>query len=136
MGTATVDQISQVLHQRLHGLGLDISGINFPGKSIEREKPYLVVEQVRGGKKNPGISAGGKTRGGYMVVKIINDKGKHANASNALAEAIEQAFPFGLELSCGTAKLRLDKDAETQTGYETEHSYCTPVYVHYIVTGK
>lgn len=141
MRTATIDEISTVLQKRIYnlslgGLGADFSGVKFPNKSVERTKPYLVMEPVYGPKKNPGLAAGGKVRMGYMVVKVIEDKGKHLTVANGIAEAIENLFPMGLELDCGTAKLRLDKDAQVQMGYETESSYCIPVHIHYVLTGK
>jgi len=110
--------------------------IQFPNGPEKTNKPRFRLEHEAVSKTNPGMRAGSKVQKGLWVIKSITDLGDYTNDANDMSEAAAALYPFGLVVPLANAVLRVYKEPMPQTGFPTEASWCLPLHVHYMVTGK
>jgi Bacteriophage related domain of unknown function len=134
MTTSTVKDREQALLKRL--MSLDIAKVVQPNKVPPDAKPLLVPEYIVVSSDNVGLAPGGKFHRAIFVVKVVTDLDTFSEDAADLAQQVLNGFPFGLTLDCGGDKMRISSEPTAQSAYRTDASWCLPVSVPVMVTGK
>lgn len=134
MTVSTLEQREQVLLIALKAL--NIAPVLLPNKAKEMAKPYLVPEYLPVSSRNIGLNPGGKLHTALFVVKVITDLDVFSGVAQRLGQQVMDGFPFGLVMDCGGDKMRVSDEPRSASAIKTDTSWCLPVTIPVMVTGK
>lgn len=134
MTASTIGQREQALLNALKAL--NVAEVLMPNKARVLAKPYLVPEYTPVSSRNVGLNPGGKVHLALFVVKVVTDLDVFSSTAQDLGQQVMDGFPFGFVMDCGGDKMRVSDEPRSAPAIKTDTSWCLPVTIPVMVTGK